>query len=138
MSLSKYRADIDGLRAVAVLSVVIFHLHGAWLPSGFLGVDIFFVISGFLITSIIYRDIQGGSFTFKDFYLRRIKRILPVFFVVLFTAILVGIFLMPVENNFVELKKSALASTFFAANLYFMRGGGYFDPNLEDNPFLHI
>ncbi|MDY3090438.1 MAG: acyltransferase family protein [Porphyromonas sp.] len=136
--MSKYRADIDGLRAIAVLSVVIFHLHGAWLPSGFLGVDIFFVISGFLITSIIYRDIQGGSFTFKDFYLRRIKRILPVFFVVLFTAILVGIFLMPVENNFVELKKSALASTFFAANLYFMRGGGYFDPNLEDKPFLHI
>lgn len=138
MSLSKYRADIDGLRAIAVLSVVIFHLHGAWLPSGFLGVDIFFVISGFLITSIIYRDIQGGNFTFKDFYLRRIKRILPVFFVVLFTAILAGIFLMPVENNFLELKKSALASTFFAANLYFMRGGGYFDPNLEDKPFLHI
>ncbi|MDY5858202.1 MAG: acyltransferase [Porphyromonas sp.] len=110
MSLSKYRADIDGLRAIAVLSVVIFHLHGTWLPSGFLGVDIFFVISGFLITSIIYRDIQGGNFTFKDFYLRRIKRILPVFFVVLFTAILAGIFLMPVENNFLELKKSALAS----------------------------
>ncbi len=138
MSLAKYRADIDGLRAVAVLSVVIFHLHASWLPSGFLGVDIFFVISGFLITSIIYRDIQQDKFTFKDFYLRRIKRILPVFFVVLFATLLVGFFLMPVEENFTDLRKSALASTLFAANLYFMRGGGYFDPNLEDKPFLHI
>lgn len=138
MSSSKYRADIDGLRAVAVLSVAIFHLQASWLPSGFLGVDIFFVISGFLITSIIYREIDLGCFSFKDFYLRRIKRILPVFFVVLFSTLLVGFFLMPWEWSFVDLKKSALASTLFAANLYFMRSGGYFDPSLEDKPLLHI
>lgn len=138
MSISQYRADIDGLRAVAVLSVIIFHLNSAWMPSGFLGVDIFFVISGYLITSIIYRDLLRDSFSFKEFYLRRIKRILPAFFIVLFTSLLVGSYLMRVEEHFIALKKSAVASTFFAANLYFMRGVSYSDPTTEDKPFLHI
>ncbi|THA13438.1 acyltransferase family protein, partial [Rodentibacter pneumotropicus] len=71
----KYRPEIDGLRAIAVISVIIFHLNETWLPGGFLGVDIFFVISGFLITSIILREAEENRFTFKNFYTRRIKRI---------------------------------------------------------------
>ncbi|WP_343229774.1 acyltransferase [uncultured Stenotrophomonas sp.] len=74
-----YRPDIDGLRAVAVLSVVIYHLHKAWLPGGFVGVDIFFVIFGFLITRLIWREMAEGRFSFADFYLRRIRRIAPAF-----------------------------------------------------------
>lgn len=68
MQAVRYRPEIDGLRAVAVLSVIIFHLNNRWLPGGFLGVDIFFVISGFLITNIILSEIQNGSFSFRDFY----------------------------------------------------------------------
>lgn len=79
MQAVRYRPEIDGLRAVAVLSVIIFHLNDRWLPGGFLGVDIFFVISGFLITGIILSEIQNGSFSFQDFYTRRIKRIYPAF-----------------------------------------------------------
>ncbi len=138
MSISQYRADIDGLRAVAVLSVIIFHLNAAWMPSGFLGVDIFFVISGYLITSIVYRDLLRGSFSFKDFYQRRIKRILPAFFTVVLFSLLVGLFLVSVESYFEELKKSALAATFFSSNFFFMRGVSYSDPTTEDKPFLHI
>lgn len=70
MQAVRYRPEIDGLRAVAVLSVIIFHLNNRWLPGGFLGVDIFFVISGFLITGIILSEIQNGSFSFRDFYTR--------------------------------------------------------------------
>lgn len=139
MSISQYRADIDGLRAIAVLSVIIFHLNAAWMPSGFLGVDAFFVISGYLITSIIYRDLLRGNFSFKEFYLRRIRRILPTFFIVLFTSLLVGSYLIRVEDHFIDLKKSAVAATFFSANLFFMRRGeSYSDPTTEDKPFLHI
>lgn len=74
-----YRPDIDGLRALAVISVILFHINPNYMPSGFLGVDIFFVISGFLITSIIYKEMAEGTFSFANFYNRRIKRILPVF-----------------------------------------------------------
>ena len=84
-----YRPDIDGLRALAVISVILFHVNPNYMPSGFLGVDIFFVISGFLITSIIYREMAEGTFSFANFYNRRIKRILPVFFVVLIVGLLV-------------------------------------------------
>lgn len=80
MQAVRYRPEIDGLRAVAVLSVIIFHLNNRWLPGGFLGVDIFFVISGFLITNIILSEIQNGSFSFRDFYTRRIKRIYPALY----------------------------------------------------------
>ena len=86
----KYRADIDGLRAVAVLSVLVFHAFPAALPGGFLGVDIFFVISGFLIFSIIYQNLQRGNFSIADFYQRRIRRIFPALLTILIATFIAG------------------------------------------------
>lgn len=132
-----YRPDIDTLRALAVVSVIIFHLNPQWLSGGFLGVDIFFVISGFLITMIIHREMTSGTFSFKAFYIRRIKRILPAFFVVLAASVAIGAWLFT-PNDFFFLLKSALVSMGFVANLYYARGQGYFDPAQGEKPLLHI
>lgn len=132
-----YRPDIDALRAVAVLSVVVFHFNKNWLPGGFLGVDIFFVISGFLITLIIHREMSSSTFSFKTFYIRRIKRILPAFFAVLAASLALGALLFT-QDDFALLAKSAAASMAFAANLYYARTLGYFEPAQEEKPLLHI
>ncbi|PSJ79269.1 acyltransferase family protein [Neisseria iguanae] len=132
-----YRADIDTLRAIAVLAVVIFHIEKSWLPGGFLGVDIFFVISGFLITMILHREMSKGEFSFKNFYIRRIKRILPAFMVMVGISMIVAVFIFTKDDFFI-LWKSALASLGFAANLYYARGQGYFEPIQEEKPLLHI
>ena len=96
MALSKYRPDIDGLRAVAVLAVVLHHLSAPLVPGGYVGVDVFFVISGYLITSIIKREIEQGEFTFGGFYARRARRILPPLVVVmLFSSVAALIILLP-------------------------------------------
>lgn len=132
-----YRADIDGLRAVAVLAVFIFHLNPNWLAGGYLGVDIFFVISGFLITNIIYLELQDDSFSFVNFYTRRIKRILPVFFVVLVTGFLLSTyFMLPLVAQ--GMANSGLSSLLFIANFYFAQGQGYFDAPAQAQPFLHL
>lgn len=134
-----YRPDIDTLRAAAVLSVIVFHIEKNWLPGGFLGVDIFFVISGFLMTAILLREMSGGGgrFSLKAFYIRRIKRILPAFFAVL-AATLTGGFFLFTKDDFFLLWKSALTALGFASNLYFARGKDYFDPAQEEKPLLHI
>ncbi|HFA7440694.1 TPA: acyltransferase [Neisseria gonorrhoeae] len=132
-----YRPDIDTLRAAAVLSVIVFHIEKDWLPGGFLGVDIFFVISGFLMTAILLREMSGGRFFLKTFYIRRIKRILPAFFAVL-AATLAGGFFLFTKDDFFLLWKSALTALGFASNLYFARGKDYFDPAQEEKPLLHI
>lgn len=134
-----YRPDIDTLRAAAVLSVIVFHIEKNWLPGGFLGVDIFFVISGFLMTTILHREMSGGGgrFSLKAFYIRRIKRILPAFFSVL-AATLIGGFFLFTKDDFFLLWKSALTALGFASNLYFARGKDYFDPAQEEKPLLHI
>src|SRR5450432_1929426 len=99
-----YRSDIDGLRAVAVLSVVSFHIAPGFVRGGFVGVDIFFVISGFLISSIIYGELESGKFSIVDFYVRRIRRIYPALFVVLaFTCVAGWLILLP--SDFVVLGK---------------------------------
>lgn len=134
---NSYRADIDGLRALAVLSVTIFHLRASWMPNGFLGVDIFFVLSGFLITTILYREITTDTFSFARFYIRRIRRILPAFFVVVFVALGLGLLLFQYGDLY-ALKKSAIASVAFLANIEFARQGGYFDVSAEEKPLLHI
>ncbi|MFK8296941.1 acyltransferase family protein [Capnocytophaga cynodegmi] len=137
MSKLMYRPDIDGLRALAVLSVILFHINHSWLPNGFLGVDMFFVISGFLITSILLKDMEVKKFSFSEFYNRRIKRILPVFFVVLTAGVLAThILFVPQDRDVIF--KSVIASVMFLANIYFSRQGDYFDVSSNEKPFLHI
>lgn len=92
MSNIKYRADIDGLRTIAVLMVILFHMNADWIPGGFIGVDIFFVISGYIITSAIYPRILNEEFSFNHFYVRRIKRILPLFYLVVMISLFLRIF----------------------------------------------
>ena len=136
MSNFKYRKDIDGLRAVAVISVILFHMNPSWLPGGFLGVDIFFVISGYLITSIIHRQVIEGNFSFYEFYNRRMKRILPAFFTVVLSCLIVGYFIL-LPHEYLMLGKSAFSTVFFASNVYFAKSaGGYFEDN-ETLPLLH-
>lgn len=130
-----YRPDIDGLRAIAILSVLLYHAGVPWLPGGFTGVDIFFVISGYLIGGHIYSEIREGQFSFARFYQRRIKRILPAFYVVLCFTLVTGLFLLsPVE--LVDCSKSAIAAMLSASNVYFLRYSNYFQQSSELNPLL--
>ncbi|WP_431641289.1 acyltransferase family protein [Enterobacter hormaechei] len=132
----KYRADIDGLRALAVLSVVVFHINPEWLPGGFTGVDIFFAISGFLITKIIYQDVNAGNFRFSEFYKRRIKRILPVFFFVVLITALVSFLLMR-PDDYVYFTKTAVSTVFFWQNMFFGGNVDYFSSDVTEYPLLH-
>jgi peptidoglycan/LPS O-acetylase OafA/YrhL len=133
----KYRPDIDGLRAVAVISVVIFHAFPDWLPGGFVGVDIFFVISGYLITSILIKDINNHSFSILGFYKRRIQRIFPALIVVLLFVILVGWFCL-FTGEFVSLGHHVVASTLFSENFLLWSESSYFDVAAEFKPTLHF
>ncbi|MFM9890557.1 MAG: acyltransferase family protein [Rickettsiales bacterium] len=132
-----YRADIDGLRAVAVLAVLIFHANAEWLPGGFVGVDIFFVISGFLITGILLREMQGGHYSIRQFYIRRIRRIFPALIAVLLTTLVLGWFLL-VPDEFKKLGHDIIAATGFYANVQFWQQAGYFDITAERKPLLHL
>lgn len=136
---SGYRPDIDGLRAIAVLAVVVFHLNKSWLPGGFVGVDIFFVISGFLITGILWRNICAGTFSFANFYLARARRILPASLFCIFVTLLVGsIFMLPTDAK--DLGASAAASVVSAGNIYFWKllDTSYFAASSETVPLLHL
>lgn len=134
-----YRADIDGLRAIAVLAVVIFHIDPDWLPGGFVGVDMFFVISGFLITGIILRQSETGTFSFKEFYRRRVLRILPAATLVIVTSLVVGQLAM-LPSDFAALAASAAAAQMWSANIYFTYAldTGYFADAAALNPLLHL
>jgi len=133
----KYRSDIDGLRAVAVLSVVGFHAFPTWLTGGFIGVDVFFVISGYLISMIIFENLARGSFSFSAFYARRIKRIFPALTIVLMTCLTFGWFvLLPDELN--QLGKHVAAGAGFVSNLVLWGEAGYFDNAAETKPLLHL
>jgi peptidoglycan/LPS O-acetylase OafA/YrhL len=120
-----YRHDIDGLRTIAVLSVIIFHF--GYLPYGYLGVDIFFVISGYLITKIIDTETRSNKFSIKQFYLRRIRRILPLVLVITIIAIAIGFFVM-LPDDFENLVQSIVATNLFSNNiLQFITTGNYWD-----------
>jgi peptidoglycan/LPS O-acetylase OafA/YrhL len=130
-----YRPDIDGLRAVAVLSVVAYH-YGALLPGGFVGVDVFFVISGYLITRQIVDGLATGTFTFRGFYARRARRILPALFVTMIACFGAGFLLFP-PHQFAQLAASVLAAAFSVSNIYFWQSAGYFDAAAITKPLLH-
>lgn len=131
-----YRRDIDGLRAIAVLAVFFFHLFPPLLPGGFLGVDVFFVISGYLITGIILRENQEGIFSFRHFYARRIKRIFPALFVLLILSSLIAVFLL-VPETYKNFMISARYASAQCANFFFARKVGYFEGNPLSQPLLH-
>jgi peptidoglycan/LPS O-acetylase OafA/YrhL len=133
----KYRPDIDGLRAVAVLAVVIFHASPSILRGGFAGVDIFFVISGFLITGLILDSIRKNKFQFSDFYVRRIIRIFPALFLVVACTLAFGWF-ANYGAEFRELGKQSLSGILFYPNLVFLREAGYFDASSGLKPLLHL
>ncbi len=135
-STSHYRADIDGLRGIAVLLVFAYHLGTARCRGGFVGVDVFFVISGYLIGSIILSEIESSKFSLASFYERRIRRILPALFVVLCVSCCFAYrYLLPVEST--EFAKSLLAATFSASNIFFLHQSGYFDGPAAMKPLLH-
>jgi peptidoglycan/LPS O-acetylase OafA/YrhL len=134
---TRYRADIDGLRAVSILLVVGFHAHPWLIPGGFIGVDIFFVISGFLITGIILTEIDGGTFSPIAFYARRVRRIFPALIVVLLATYLVGWFLL-LPDAYILLGKNIAAGVAFASNLLQLSQAGYFAPDAAENPLLHL
>ncbi|BDS07647.1 acyltransferase [Oceaniferula spumae] len=130
-----YRADIDGLRAIAVLGVVLFHAD-LGVTGGFVGVDVFFVISGYLITSLILRDLHAGKFSLIEFWERRARRIFPALAVVVVACLIAGWFLL-LPFAYQTVGQSVVAVTVFASNIQFWRTSGYFDPLAEENPLLH-
>ena len=133
----KYRSDIDGLRAIAVLSIVAFHAFPEYISGGFIGVDIFFVISGYLISTIIFENLDKGIFSFKDFYSRRIRRIFPALFLVLILSFAFGWFALLTEE-YKQLGKHIAGGASFLSNLFLWRESGYFDNTSDTKPLLHL
>ena len=135
LSHSKYRADIDGLRAVAILLVVFFHAFG--LSGGFIGVDVFFVISGFLISTIIFNHLDSGNFSFLDFYTRRIRRIFPALSVVLIFCYIFS-WMSLFSDEFKQVGHHIFSGTAFISNFTLMNENGYFDNSTDTKPLLHL
>ncbi|MGK6355592.1 acyltransferase family protein [Sphingomonas sp. DT-207] len=132
----QYRADIDGLRTVAVIPVVIFHLGTSLFSGGFVGVDVFFVISGFLITQTLLGEKGSWGEALLDFYKRRIKRIFPALFA-LYLAVMAAACVLLMADQAAEVAQSILASIFFVSNILFYSQSDYFDGGLDSNPLLH-
>ena len=131
-----YRKEIDGLRALAVLPVVLFHAKLGPFPGGFVGVDIFFVISGYLITSLILAQLASGTFSIVNFYEKRARRIFPALFFILFVTTVIGLFIY-LPGQFFGYAQGLVATLLFISNVYFWKTSGYFAPSAELNPLLH-
>lgn len=132
----KFRKDINGLRAIAVISVVLFHFNSSWLPGGFAGVDVFFVISGFLMTSIIFKKVDYNTFSLKGFYLARANRLIPALSMLCLTLAILGWFyLLPID--YLELGKNITSSVLFISNITYWLDSGYFSPDSHENWLLH-
>ena len=132
----QYRPEIDGLRALAVIPVILFHTGSPLFSGGFVGVDVFFVISGYLITTIIISELNQGKFSILDFYERRARRILPALFLVMFACIpFAWLWLLPSDMK--SFSQSLIATAAFASNIFFWRESGYFDTATELKPLLH-
>jgi len=129
-----YRPEIDGLRAVAVIPVILFHAGFSLFSAGYVGVDVFFVVSGYLITSIILSEKKAGTFSISNFYERRARRILPALFLVIFASSICAWFLL-LPGDFQEFSKSLIAAPAFVSNILFWKGTGYFGAGVT--PLLH-
>jgi peptidoglycan/LPS O-acetylase OafA/YrhL len=132
-----YRPDIDGLRAVSILLVVAYHAHPWAVPGGFIGVDVFFVISGFLISRIILSECDAGHFSLLGFYARRVRRIVPALLIVLIATCVIGWGVL-LPDQFILLGKNVIAGVAFSSNLFQLSQTGYFAPDAIDNPLLHL
>ena len=132
--MNKIFHNIQGLRAVAVISVILFHYQIQYFEGGFLGVDIFFVISGYLMTLLLDKELNHKSIL--EFYFRRIKRLLPALIFVVFISLILG-FLLISEESLERVGKTTLSSIFFVSNFYFWREWGYFDLYSLNKPLLH-
>jgi len=132
----QYRPDIDGLRAAAVIPVLLYHAEITTFSGGYVGVDVFFVISGYLITSLILEEQRNDGFSILRFYQRRMRRIFPALFAMLIFCLAVG-FLLFMPADFRRLGATVAATTLFASNLLFARHGGYFDSGMDLKPLLH-
>lgn len=131
-----YRHDIDGLRSLAVLPVILFHAGLSFFSGGYVGVDVFFVISGYLITTIIVNEISDDNFSLINFYERRVRRILPaLYFVIIVCLPFAWFWMMPFQLR--DFSISIVAVVFFASNILFWKKSNYFEPDAEDNPLLH-
>lgn len=137
MSVVQYRPHIDGLRALAVSSVVLYHLNPSLLPGGFLGVDVFFVISGYLISLIVFREQENGGFSFINFYSRRIRRLFPALATVISAVIVFGAFTL-FADEYERLGKNAASAIIFLLNFRLMDEAGYFDITSHAKPLLHL
>jgi peptidoglycan/LPS O-acetylase OafA/YrhL len=134
---SKYRADIDGLRGVAILSVLIFHTFPSLLKGGFIGVDIFFVISGFLISNIIFESLDKKKFSFANFYTRRIKRIFPALLLVLIFCLIFG-WIVLLSDEYAQISKHVVGGIGFVSNFILWSEAGYFDNVANTKPLQHL
>ena len=127
-----YRSEIDGLRAIAIISVVLFHGWGSVFPGGYVGVDIFFVISGYLITSIIFSEMKEGSFTYLNFYARRARRILPAL-LALIVATTAAAFLLFFPDDLIEYGRIVIYTLLFGSNFRLAAEPGYFHHSMQEN-----
>lgn len=132
----EYRRDIDGLRSLAVLIVVFFHLKITLFSGGFIGVDIFFVISGYLVTQMIFQSVKDGTFSYLKFYTRRIRRLFPALLVVVISTIFLAYFIVP-PSSLSSLAQSSIASLLSVSNFYFLFTADYFDNTAHLTPLLH-
>lgn len=132
-----YRSDIDGLRSLAIIPVVMFHAGFSSASGGFIGVDVFFVISGYLITSLLLKEFHQNSFSILKFYERRARRILPALIVLIFVTIIIGYFIL-LPSEYEKLARSSVTSVLFSANIYFWLTTGYFEIEAAATPLLHM
>ena len=137
MSTLRYRPAVDGLRAVAILPVIAFHLREAWVPGGFLGVDVFFVISGFLISSMIATELDQGSFHFSSFWMRRVRRIMPALLTMVLVTFLASRRLVT-DMELGPIGEDGRAAALSYANFWMhAKVGNYWGSAAESSPFLH-
>lgn len=132
----KFRNDIQGLRALAVIFVFVFHLSNRFLPGGFIGVDVFFVISGYLISKIILSKLEKNDFSLKEFYISRLKRIVPAYYFLLIV-VWVAFFFIFINADIGKFKLSHFWATIFNSNYYFANADNYFGASSNENPLLH-